>query len=217
MRRFVFLGFNALVIALSVVTLSGVAYPCSAVRAAARIDLFTCPCPDPNGGGELQNPIYVVTGTLVISNRRSSPTLASIVVELDGKQGSKYVVSARQVLDEAGHSTVNTCLGSFTAGPIDGRIVLTDGAGNELTFAQVKNLPEGSIAIHYVATFAGSIPEITPGSRVRVKAYTTAIGADTTQTCSVDADGNGSIDQKVKTLTLQKIIKVPAIAAELTP
>jgi hypothetical protein len=217
MRRVSTLGLNALVVVLSVLTMNGVAYPCSAVRAAARIDLFTCPCPDPNGGGNLESPIYVVTGTIVLSNQRANPTLGNIVIELDAKKKGKYVVAATQVLDEAGHSFVNTCNGSFAAGPIPGHIVLTDGAGNELTFAQVKNLPQGSVVLHYVATFAGTIPDVTPGSRVRVRAVTTAINTDSTHTCSVDADGNGSIDSNVRTLSLQKVVKVPAIAASITP
>jgi len=217
MRRVSLLGLNALVVLISVVTFSGVAYPCSAVRAGARIDLFTCPCPPPGGGAPLENPIYVVTGTMTLSNRRSTPTLGNIVIELSAKKKGKYVIAGRQVLDEAGHAVVNTCQGSFTAGPIAGRVVLTDGAGNELTFAQVKNLPEGTVTLHYVATFAGSIPEITPGSRVRVRAFTTAIGADSTKTCSVDADGNGTVDSNVRTLITSKIVKVPAIASIITP
>jgi len=216
MRRISFVATNLFVLALSFIALSGVAYPCSAVRSSARVDLFTCPCPDGNAG-ELQNPIYVVTGTISLTNRRAAPTLGNIVVELDGKQKSKYVPVARQVLDEAGHSIVNTCEGTFAAGPIAGRIVLTDDQGNELTFAQVKNLPEGTVTLHYVATFAGLIPEITPGSRIRVRTVATFIGADSPKTCSVDADGNGSIDNDVRTLVLQKVVKVPATAAELTP
>src|SRR3954471_12329778 len=57
MRRLSFLTTNVVVLALSIVTLSGVAYPCSAVRSSAHVDLFTCPCPD-GTGGELTNPIY---------------------------------------------------------------------------------------------------------------------------------------------------------------
>ncbi len=211
MRRVAVLGLNALVIALSLCTLSGVAYPCSVVRAGANISLFDCPC------GETVTPIYVVTGTLVLTNRRASPTLASIVVELSAKQKSKYVVVARQVLDEANHSVVDTCLGSFAAGPIAGHIVLTDGMGMQLSFADVKNLPEGTVTLHYIATFAGNIPEIILGQRVKVKAFTTLIGAHANATCSIDADGDGSIDSSVRTLTFQKIIKVPAQATDLTP
>ena len=216
MRRVSFLAINAFVLVLSVVTLSGVAYPCSAIRSAARVDLFTCPCPD-GTGGQLENPIYVITGTITLTNRRSAPTLGSIVVELDAKEKSKYVAVGRQVLDAAGHSIVSTCQGTFAAGPIPGRVVLTDAQGNELTFAQVQNLPEGTVTLHYVATFAGFIPQIQPGERVRVRAIATFIGADSTKTCSVDADGNGSTDSQVRTLVLQKVVKVPAIAAELTP
>jgi hypothetical protein len=68
-----------------------------------------------------------------------------------------------------------------------------------------------------MATFAGNIPEIVPGQRVRVKTLTTVIGAHANATCSVDADGNGTIDTNVRTLSFQKIVKVPGQAVVLTP
>jgi hypothetical protein len=214
MRR---VAFIALILGMTIVSSSEVAYPCSAVRAGAQLNVFTCPCPPPGGGGNLETQIYVVSGTVTLTNRRSAPDLASIVIELQARENGRYITVARRVLNEAGQSTVNTCNGPFTAGPIDGRVVLTDANGNELQFADVKNLPEGSATINFVATFAGAIPEIDLGERARVRVHTTAIGVDSPRTCEVDADGDGTIDNDVRTLVLQRVVRVPNVAGLLTP
>jgi len=190
----------------------GVAYPCAAFRATARIDSFSCNC-----DAGLGTQIYEVTGTALVNQGRAAPVLGSLVVEIQAKQGALYVPVARQVLNATGASTVETCEGSFNAGPLDGRIALVDKDGNELTFDQVKNLPLGQSALMFVATFAGTIPELDPGERARVKIYTTALDVDLPFPCQVDGDGDGSTDDHVNTLTFVKVVRVPTTSFLLTP
>jgi hypothetical protein len=113
--------------------------------------------------------------------------------------------------------SASTCLGTFAAGPVAGRIVFVDGNGVELAFDQVKNLPLGTTAIKFIATFAGALPDLDPGERARVRVYTTAIGVDAPRPCRVDADGDGVEDAQVKTLKFQKNVRVPTAAFLITP
>jgi hypothetical protein len=99
---------------------------------------------------------------------------------------------------------------------MSGRLVFTDTAGQELTFDDIKNLPEGRTMLQYIATFAG-VTNLELGERVRVKVYTTAFGVDASNTCSVDASGDGLNDADVKTLKFQRTIRVPAVATLITP
>ena len=213
MRR---LGCTALVVALGILGLGGPAYPCAALRATARIETFTCPCDD-GSGGNLETPIYVVTGMLVATNGRAAPTLGSLVVEIQAREGRRYVPAAWQVLNGSGASSVQTCVRTFAAGPVPGRIVLVDGDGNELTFDEVKSLPRGMVALKFVATFAGPIPGLDAGEQARIKVYTTAIGVDAPRTCTIDANGDGSNDLHVKTLVFRKLVRVPRTASLITP
>jgi hypothetical protein len=190
----------------------GVAFACAALRATARMDTFSCNC-----DAGLGTQIYEVTGTAIVNQERAAPVLGSLVVEIQAKQGLSYVPVARQVINATGASTVETCDGSFNAGPVDGRIALVDKDGNELTFDQVKELPLGQSALMFVATFAGTIPELDPGERARVKIYTTALDVDLPFPCKVDGDGDGSTDDHVNTLTFMKIVRVPTTSFLLAP
>jgi hypothetical protein len=153
----------------------------------------------------------------VVTNGRAAPVLGSIVVELQAPSGFKYVPIARQVLNGLGSNFVDTCKGGFTGGPAAGSVVLTDGNGTEIPWDAVKNLPEGTVAINFLASFSGPLPGLQLGGRARVKVYTTAIGVESTLLCSVDADGNGTVDQDVKTLVFQKSLTVPATATLIQP
>ena len=203
----------ALFVAIGVLGLADRAYPCAAVRATARIDTFSCPGCE----GSLETQIYSVSGTAVISNGRATPVLGSLVVELQAREGnSVYFPVGRQVINAFGASSVNTCGGALSAGPYPGRVVFVDTNGNEVSFDAVKNIPEGTTALMFVATFVGTIPELSPGERARVKVYTTAKGVDAPFTCSIDADGDGSVDADVKTLTFQKTARVPTTSFVVT-
>ena len=81
----------------------------------------------------------------------------------------------------------------------------------------MKNIPDGITPLNFVATFAGLIPELKPGSRARLKVYTTAMNTDQPRTCSVDADGNGTIDSQVKTLFFSTVVRVPTTSFLITP
>lgn len=214
MHRF---ASSILALALGVLVTHGradVASACSGVGATVKIDPFECgAC----GGGGLITPIWSVSGTVFLTNDQATPVLASIVVEIQTPIGFKYVPAARLVLDAAGHTFVDTCKGGFADGPTEGRIVLTDGQGNEVSFQDVQNLPEGTAALNFIATFAGPVPGLELGGRARVKIYTTAIGVHGSLLCSVDADGNGIVDQDVKTLVFQKSLTVPATATLINP
>jgi hypothetical protein len=69
----------------------------------------------------------------------------------------------------------------------------------------------------FVATFAGTIPELDPGERARVKIYTTALDVDLPFPCQIDGDGDGSTDDHVNTLTFMKIVRVPTTSFLLAP
>lgn len=189
------------------------AYPCAALRTTARIDTFTCPgC----GEGNLETQITAVSGTAVISNANAHPILGSLVVELQARQDDgSYLPAARQVVNAFGSTSVNTCNGTLSAGPFTGKIVFVDKDGNELSFDAVKNIPNGTTALMFIATFIGTIPELDPGERARVKVYTTAKNVDTAE-CSVDADGDGSIDADVQTLSFRKLVRVPTTSFLIT-
>jgi hypothetical protein len=209
------LRYLILLAAFTTVGLAKVAYPCSALRSSAMIDTFECFCPeDPQQ--EQQIPIFVVSGAISLNNRQATPTLGSIVVEIDKRIGNTYTPVARQVLNEMGDPMVHTCLGSLMSDPPSGNIVLTDAAGHLLDFGDVKNLPEGRFTVHYIATFAG-VTNLALGDRVRIKVFTTAIGVHGTGTCTVDADGDGFDDVDVKTLKFQKSIRIPTFSNLITP
>ncbi|TMA80332.1 MAG: hypothetical protein E6J72_08670, partial [Deltaproteobacteria bacterium] len=195
-------------VVLGVFGLSGVAYPCASLRGSARIDTVVTPCHDENGGN-LETTAHVVTGTIVIGNQRATATLGSLVIELQAFENRHFTPVARKVLNAFGDSTVHTCLGPFSAGPYPGTFALVDVNGDPISFSSVTSLPLGTVAIRFVATFMGEIPEISPGERARVRVYTTAIGADVPRACVTDADGDGNTDFKVKTLTFQKLVRVP--------
>ena len=190
------------------------AYPCAALRANARIDTFSCMGCD----GNLETQIYSVSGTAVISSAHAAPVLGSLVVEIQARQDNgSYIPAARQVVNAFGASSVSTCVGTLLAGPFPGKIVFVDKDGNELSFDSVKNISSGTNALNFIATFVGTIPELDPGERARVRVYTTAMNVDTNDLCSVDADGDGSIDTKVKTLIFRKLVRVPSTAFLLSP
>ncbi len=207
---------SMIAVVLGVFGLSGVAYPCASLRGSARIDTVVTPCPDENGGN-LETTAHVVTGTIVIANGRSTPTLGSLVVELQAFENRHFTPVARTVLNAFGDSTVHTCLGPFSAGPYLGTFALVDVNGDPISFSSVESLPLGTVAIRFVATFKGEIPEISPGERARVRVYTTAIGADVPHACVTDANGDGNTDFKVKTLTFQKLVRVPISSTDVFP
>ena len=192
---------------------------CATLRAQARIDSFGCNCSE----GNLETPITVVTGTALIGNGNALPTLASLVVELQARQGNSiYKPIARHVLSGGGSDfppprSVQTCNGPLAAGPIGGRITLVDADEHALTFDDVKNIPLGVTPLNFIATFAGPMPELKPGSRARVKVYTTAIDSDHPHTCNTDADADGTVDSNVKTLIFQKTVRVPTTTFLIAP
>jgi len=195
------------------------AFACATLRATGRIDTFACSC-----GEGLDNPITVVTGTAFIGNGRATPTLASLIVELQAKKNGVgiYQPVARQVISADGTDfppsrSVTTCTGPVAAGPIGGRIQFVDKDEKPLTFDDVKNIPDGITPLNFVATFAGLIPELKPGSRARLKVYTTAMNTDLPRTCSIDADADGTIDSQVKTLFFQTVVRVPTTSFLITP
>jgi hypothetical protein len=199
----------------AVLATAKVGYTCSALSSSATIETFECFCEE----GETQPnqlPIFVVSGKIKLTNRRSAPTLGSIVIELQKKIDRKYTPIARQVLNEGGDPMVHTCEGSFTQEPMTGGVVLTDATGHIVTFDDVKNLPEGRAMINYIATFAG-VTNLDLNERVRIKVYTTAFGVHASKTCQVDADGDGSDEAEVKTLRFQRTVRVPAIATLIAP
>jgi hypothetical protein len=207
-------GCLALTLALGLAVLVEDARACSAVRSNVRLELFDCFCP---GEGALETPIFSVSGTMRLSNRKAAPTLASLVVELQTRRKGKYITVATLVINEADDAFVDTCRGGFSAGPVPGRIVFRDGNSNELTFGDVKNLPIGVTELNYIATFAGPIPGLELGGRGRIRVYTTTIGAHTSGTCTVDADGDGFNDQRVKTFRFQRAVRIPALAQLVFP
>jgi hypothetical protein len=211
--------FAVLVLLTAMLASSERAFACATLRAQARIDTFGCTCT----GGNLETPITVVTGTALIGNGNALPTLASIVVELQARQGNSiYKPVARHVLSSSGTDfppprSVQTCNGPMAAGPIGGRITLVDADEHALTFEDVKNIPVGVTPLNFIATFAGPMPELKPGSRARVKVYTTTINADHPHPCATDADGDGSVDTNVKTLIFQKTVRVPTTTFLINP
>ena len=205
-------GFAAALAVVGMLAIANVAWPCGALRATARIDAFSCNC------DERARDIYEVTGTAVVSNARATPLLGSLVVEIQTKEGHQaFVPVARQVLNAFGASAVETCQGLFSAGPVEGRIVLIDKDGDELGFDDVKHLMHGQTSIMFVATFAGTIPHLNAGDLIRIKVYTTAVDADVPLPCQVDGDGDGVIDGHVNTLTFKKIVRVPTTSFLIVP
>jgi hypothetical protein len=209
----------ALALVTSMLTLHERAFACATLRATGRIDTFACSCAE-----GLDSPITVVTGTALIGNARANPVLASLIVELQARKNGvgMYQPIARQLLSGQGTDypparTVTTCKGPISSGQVPGRIQLVDADENPLTFDDVKNIPRGVSPLNFVATFAGPLPDLKPGSRARLKVYTTAIGTDQPPTCSVDADGDGTTDSEVKTLISQIVVRVPSTSFLLTP
>jgi hypothetical protein len=213
------LATAVLALVVSLLAIQERVFACATLRATARIDTFGCACSDNN----LETPITVVSGTALIGNGRAAPTLTSIVVELQARQGSGiYLPVARQVISDAGSDfppprAVATCNGPLAAGPIAGRIKLVDANEQPLTFDDVKHIPLGVTPVMFVATFAGPLPQLTPGSRARVKVYTTATDTDQPHTCTIDADADGTVDSEVKTLFFQKAVRVPTVAFLIQP
>lgn len=195
------------------------AFACATLRASSRIDTFTCNCSE----GNLETPITVVSGTALIGNGLATPTLTSLVVELQARSGNGiYHPIGRQVISAAGSDfppsrSVSTCGGPLAAGPVAGRIKLVDANEQELTFDQVKNIPDGVTPLNFVATFAGPLPQLVPGSRARVKIYTTAKNTHQPHACTIDADNDGTVDSDVKTLFFQKSVRVPTTAFLINP
>ncbi len=214
----------AATLAVSVLTLEGRALACAALRAQARIDQFTCGGCSSSGEGNLETPITVVSGSALIFNGHASPTLTSLVVELQARPTgtSLYHAVARQVIAADGSDypparIVQTCNGPITSGSTAGRIKLVDGNESPLTFDQVKTISLGTTSLNFIATFAGPLPDLLPGARARVRIITTAINTDGTHPCTIDADGDGSVDSDVKTLIFQKTVRVPTTAFLINP
>ena len=198
------------------------AHACAALRAQARIDQFTCAACA--GSDTLEQTITEVSGSALIFNGHASPTLTSLVVELQARPigTSLYHMVGRQVLSATGTDyppsrIVQTCNGPIASGSIAGRIRLVDGNESPLTFDQVKAIPLGTTSLNFIATFAGSMPDLVPGTRARVRITTTAINTDGTHPCSIDADGDGTMDSDVKTLIFQKTVRVPTTAFLINP
>ncbi len=194
------------------------AYPCAALRATASIALFSCV-----GGGDcdgnLETQIVSVTGTALISSAHLAPNLGSLVVEVQARQDNgSYVPAARRVVNRFGASSVSTCAGPLSSsGSFPGTIVFVDKDGNELNFDSIKNIPNGTTGLNFVATFVGTIPELDPGERARIRVYTTIKNADGSDQCSIDADGDGVVDANVRTLIFRKLVRVPSMAFLLSP
>ncbi len=210
---------SALTVVVALFAFQARALACATLRATGRLDTFACSCAE-----GLENPITVATGTALVGNGRATPTLASLIVELQAKKNGIGVFQAvaRQMISADGTDyppprSVATCKGPVTAGPVAGRIQLVDKDEKPLTFDDVKNIGDGITPINFVATFAGLIPELKPGSRARLKIYTTAVNTDQPHTCSIDADGDGSLDSAVKTLIFQTVVRVPTTAFLITP
>jgi hypothetical protein len=212
------LAAAVLALVVSLLALQERAFACASLRVTARIDTFACNCSE-----GLESPITVVSGTALLGNGRATPTLASIVVELQAREGSaNYQPIARQVLSDAGSEfppprSVATCNGPIAAGDMAGRIRLVDANEQPLNFYEVKSIPVGTTPLRFIATFAGPIPVLRPGSHARVKVYTTAINTDQPHTCTIDADGDGTVDSEVKTLIFQKTVRVPTVDFLINP
>ncbi len=213
------LSVTALALVVSLLGLRTNVLACATLRATARIDTFGCNCSE----GDLETPITVVSGTALIGNGRAAPTLTSLIIELQARHGtSVYQPIARQILSAAGTDlppvrSVATCNGPVSSGPVAGRIKLVDANEQALTFDQVKSIPLGLTPLMFIATFAGPLPQLVPGSRARLKVYTTAINTDQPHTCTIDADANGTLDSNVKTLIFQKSVRVPTTAFLINP
>ena len=195
---------------------SAAADACSSIKASAQLEMFQCMSCARNSD-TLESSILTLSGSLVLSNRRAAPELASLVIELDAKIGNTFVPVARRVLNEAGDEIVENCEGLFADDALPGRLALVDGAGNPISFTSVKNLPEGRIALRYVASFGGAIPGLDPGSKLRVRTLATAINADAPRTCSIDANNDGSTDFSVKTHVTRSTVQMPATILALMP
>jgi len=122
----------------------GVTYACASMRGKAQLITVTRRCPL---GSILpaESLTTLVRGTMKIMNRRTTPMLGSLVVEIDARSPKSYVAITRLVLD-AGDSAVETCEGAMAGGPVDGEIALLDAAGLPVSFDGVKHLPEGVLA-----------------------------------------------------------------------
>jgi len=213
MRRFIPTLTAAIV---GTLACAAIADACSAIKSNVQLEMFHCAsCA---GGGERpEAEILTVSGTLALSNRRATPELASLVVEIEAKVGGQWTALARRVLNENGDDVVETCEGIFASDAMPGRLVLVDAAGNPLPFAAVKQLPEGTTALRYVASFGGPIAGLGPGAKARARVFATAIGADATGTCDIDANNDSVIDLAVKTHAIRALLRVPATALALMP
>ncbi len=195
---------------------SATAEACSSIKASAQIEAFECAdCGD--GGNTEASSIFTVSGSLVLSNRRATPELASLVLELEAKIGGSYVPLARRVLNEAGDSVVENCEGLYADAALPGRLVLVDANQNPISFASVKSLPEGRTGLRYIASFGGGIPRMDPGTKVRVRVLATAINAHASGTCDIDANNDGATDSQVKTHTTVSNLRTPATVLALMP
>src|SRR6185369_17528882 len=122
-----------LVLVASLVSAQGRVFACATLRASGHIDQFSCGCSE-----DLETPITVVTGTALVGNGRATPTLTSLIVELQARPKSGpgiYQPVGRQVISDKGTDfppprTVTTCKGDLDAGPVPGRVQLIDGNQN---------------------------------------------------------------------------------------
>src|SRR5437763_1605212 len=109
----------ALALVVSLLLAQERAFACATLRASGRIDIFSCGCSE-----DLETPITVVTGTAFVGNGRATPTLTSLIVELQARPNGIGVFQpvGRQVLSGNGTDfppprTVTTCKGDLDAGP----------------------------------------------------------------------------------------------------
>ncbi len=186
------------------------AVACSSLQVRPEIWIYECGCPCEDGSIPLPD-IVTVSGTIVLSNGRATPELASLVVELEAKVGGRFTPVARRVLNEAGDDVVETCDRLYADSVLPGSLDFVDEDGNPIPFASIKNLPEGRVSLSYVASFAGNIPGIEPGGRARVRTITTLIDTDASRTCSIDANNDGSIDDAVKTHSDRSTVTLPEV------
>ena len=195
---------------------SATAEACSSIKATAQIETFECA----SCGGDSdtqESSIFTVSGSLVLSNRRATPELASLVLEFEAKIDGSFVTVARRVLNESGDSVVENCEGLFADDALPGRLVLVDANQNPISFASVKSLPEGRTGLRYIASFGGGMPRLAPGTQVRIRVLTTAINADSSRTCEIDANNDGAVDSSVKTHITKSILRLPTTVLALMP
>lgn len=156
--------------------------------------------------------ILTAIGQIVITNNGGqTPTLSSIVVNLQDNQGKPVTVSTAVAVkdpacrDGQGVEGGQTCFGTFSSSP-GATVQLTDSSGNDIT-ALLGNVPippstdcSGAVRINYRAEFNLDQAGLAPGKQARIEVLTTFAGAGArgkspeATSCTVDANCSGAID-----------------------